>query len=97
VVPTYISQLTDSISLIYGDGTSYCGLKMIEIWDTDSNSLIDLSTFTLLKYNSQEDYLIIQSVIESEVGIHHFKIKVKLLDYPELGYYPQETSFAVMV
>ena len=48
------SLLVDSTSLVCGDasGITFCGERIINIWDIDNNVFIDTSTSTLLSLNS---------------------------------------------
>ena len=73
----------DTVSLVCGDasGKKFCGSREIVIWDSNLNSIHDLSTSNLFTYNSITGMLtVIASSFES-IGTHNFIIKAQLSSY----------------
>jgi hypothetical protein len=52
-VQTFILKLMDTVSLVCGDatGNNFCGSREVVIWDTNLNSIHDLSTSTLFTFD----------------------------------------------
>ena len=73
----------DTVSLVCGDasGKKFCGSREIVIWDSNLNSIHDLSTSTLFTFDSTSEILtVIASSFES-MGTHNFIIKAQLSSY----------------
>ena len=73
-----ITKLTDTVSLVCGDGTGtvYCGARQLIIWDNTLNTEHILSTSSLFTLNGTQ--LTIETSDVSLVGVHRFTFYVSL-------------------
>jgi hypothetical protein len=98
-VQTIVLQLMDSVSLVCGDatGNTFCGSREIVIWDTNLNSVHDLSTSTIFTFDYTSGMLTVSASSIENIGTHNFILKAQLLSYYSLGFFPQQTPFTVTI